>query len=46
MHRLMESPTTEKVVDKNVDTLTINHPDPKEAIAHYLELPLVEKTIS
>ena len=37
MHRLIESPTTEKkVVNENTDTLIIDHPDPKEAIAHFI----------
>ena len=34
------------MVNENVDTLIINRPDPKEAIAHYFELPSTEKMIA
>ena len=40
---LWRVPLQQKVVNENVDTLIIDHPDPKEAIAHYFELPSTEK---
>ena len=46
MYRFIESPAAEKVVSENMDTLLIDRPDPKEAIAHHFELPLTEKTIA
>ena len=43
---LWRVPLQRKVVNRNVDTLIINRPDPKEAIGHYFELLLTEKNDS
>jgi hypothetical protein len=43
---LWRVPLQRTVVNENTDTLIIDRPDPKEAIAHYFELPSTEKNDS
>ena len=43
---LWRVPLQRNVVNENTDTLIIDRPDPKEAFAHYFELPSTEKTIA
>ena len=39
-------PLQKVVKNESSDTIIIDHPDPKEAIVHYFEIPLTKKTIA